>query len=84
MSSSLKIQLVLKDYSSPEIDFTFSPDDVINVSPTFKASQHISSYTNSMFEEGRIAFAQSYTIQRRELIQDAIAYHEQIFGAIHP
>lgn len=41
-------------------------------------------YSESLFDQGRLAFSHGQLELGQELMQDALQYHEQIFGAIHP
>ncbi|KAH8923190.1 hypothetical protein BT69DRAFT_1350344 [Atractiella rhizophila] len=61
-----------------------APEDVINIAPVVKSVLHKSRYADLMFDQGRIAFLRGHLEGGQELLQDALTYHEQIFGPIHP
>ncbi|KAL8280766.1 hypothetical protein RQP46_006770 [Phenoliferia psychrophenolica] len=63
---------------------SFRPEDVLNTMPVIKATIHKSQLADETFAAGTVALDKGNYELGQEIIQDALNFYEQIFGAIHP
>lgn len=63
---------------------TFTPDDILNVTPIVKDAAPRSALAEEALEAGRISLQQSHKQLGQELILESLSLHEQIYGILHP
>ncbi|GAA5919909.1 hypothetical protein JCM6882_005487 [Rhodosporidiobolus microsporus] len=63
---------------------TFSADDVLNLGPVVKSTQHKSSLVDETFAHGQRAISEGQVELGEALVNDALQLCEQVFGAVHP
>ena len=63
---------------------TFSPDDVLNVTPLVKDAAPKSALAEEALEAGKISLAQGQKQLGQELVLESLSLHEQIYGILHP
>jgi protein TIF31 len=63
---------------------TFSPEDILNVTPVVKDAAPRSALAEEALEAGRISLQQNHKQLGQELILESLSLHEQIYGILHP
>lgn len=63
---------------------TFTPDDILNITPIVKDSTPRSSLAEEALEAGKLSLAQGQKQLGQELILESLSLHEQIYGILHP
>ncbi|GJN91930.1 hypothetical protein Rhopal_004955-T1 [Rhodotorula paludigena] len=63
---------------------TFRPEDVLNIAPVIKSTQHRSAVVDDAFTQGSRALAEGSTEVGEALIMESLHLCEQVFGAVHP
>lgn len=63
---------------------TFSPDDILNLTPIVKDAAPRSALAEEALEAGKISLAQGQKQLGQELVLESLSLHEQIYGILHP
>lgn len=63
---------------------SFSPDDILNITPTVKDAAPRSALAEEALEAGRISLQQNHKQLGQELILESLSLHEQIYAILHP
>ncbi|GAA5879898.1 hypothetical protein JCM8547_005313 [Rhodosporidiobolus lusitaniae] len=63
---------------------TYTADDVLNIGPVVKATQHKSQLVDETFAHGQRAIAEGQVELGEAVTNEALHLCEQIFGAVHP
>lgn len=63
---------------------TFTPDDILNITPLVKDAAPKSALADEALEAGRISLAQMQKQLGQELVLESLSLHEQIYGILHP
>jgi protein TIF31 len=63
---------------------TFTPDDILNITPVVKDAAPRSALAEEALEAGRISLQQNHKQLGQELILESLSLHEQIYGILHP
>ena len=70
--------------SSSSSEFTFSPDDIVNIMPVVKDACPKSILAEEALEAGRISIMQNQREIGQELLLQSMSLHEQVYGMVHP
>ncbi|GAA5828024.1 hypothetical protein JCM11251_005695 [Rhodosporidiobolus azoricus] len=76
-----------KSVEQPKADVppqTFSADDVLNLGPVVKSTQHKSTLVDETFNHGQRAISEGQVEIGEQVVNDALQLCEQVFGAVHP
>lgn len=68
----------------PKSALTFSPDDIISITPLVKDAAPKSALAEETLEYGRLSMAQNQKEIGQDLIFESLQLHEQVYGIIHP
>ena len=68
----------------PKSSNSFTPDDILNITPIVKEAAPRSSLAEEALEAGRISLQQNHKQLGQELILESLSLHEQIYGILHP
>ena len=68
----------------PKPFHTFTPDDIVNITPMVKDAAPRSALAEEALEAGRISLQQNHKQLGQELILESLSLHEQIYGILHP
>ncbi|KAF7508849.1 Intracellular distribution of mitochondria [Endocarpon pusillum] len=74
----------LSNGTSPKPTNTFTPDDILNITPVVKDAAPRSALAEEALEAGRISLQQNHKQLGQELILESLSLHEQIYGILHP
>ena len=68
----------------PRQKLSFRPEDVLNLSPIAKTTQHKSALADEAFFAGQRQLNEDNIEVGMDLVQDGVQLTDQIFGAVHP
>ena len=63
---------------------TFSPEDVLNITPIVKDAAPKSALAEEALEAGKVSLARGEKQVGQELVLESLSLHEQIYGILHP
>lgn len=63
---------------------TFTPEDILNITPIVKDAAPKSALAEEALEAGKISLAQGQKQLGQELVLESLSLHEQIYGILHP
>lgn len=63
---------------------TFTPEDILNITPIIKEASPTSTLAEEALEAGRISIMQNQKKLGQDLLLESLSLHEQIYGIIHP
>ncbi|GAA6019071.1 hypothetical protein JCM10207_006308 [Rhodosporidiobolus poonsookiae] len=63
---------------------TFTVDDILNLGPVVKSTNHRSALVDETFHHGRRAIEEGQVELGEAVVQDAMQLAEQVFGPVHP
>ena len=68
----------------PKAALTFSPDDIISITPLIKDATPKSALAEETLEYGRLSMAQNQKEIGQDLMFESLQLHEQVYGILHP
>jgi protein TIF31 len=70
--------------SNSSVPVTFTPEDILNITPIIKEASPTSTLAEEALEAGRISIMQNQKKLGQDLLLESLSLHEQIYGIIHP
>ena len=68
----------------PKPASTFSPDDIVSITPLLKDAAPKSALAEETLEYGRLSLAQNQKEIGQDLMFESLQLHEQVYGILHP